>query len=84
MTSRQACHVKDAAGSDVELLEVYRHSKILVRLGGDHIDDDLLRETHPESVELVHLGEDLPTMQVELAFGIVDGGHSPGAHSGLF
>jgi hypothetical protein len=35
----KTCHVKDAAEPDVELLDVYRRSEILVRLGDDHIEE---------------------------------------------
>ena len=76
--------VEDAPEPDIELLESHHCSKVLVRLGDDDIDDELLRETHPEETELVHLRYVLPTMQVELAFGVGNVGHPPGAHSGLF
>ncbi len=76
--------VEDAPEPDIELLESHRCSKVLVCLGDDDINDKLLRETHPEESELVHLCDVLTTMRVELAFGVGDVGYPPGAHSGLF
>ena len=80
----ETSHVKDAPEPYVELLEGHGRSEVLVRLGDDDVDDELLRETHPELIQLVHLGDLLPTVGIELPFVVRDVPHPPRAHGRLF